>query len=213
MQFFYRSVKTDTQLAMPVTPAEFAVEFGRNITVLDMAQTGEAAFPGLSALFDEQLEFLLPAEKRNYTQGDYSGDPYAMVKTLTDWSEAGEVLRLIVTDTPVNVPVLLGPVRYGERDGTGDVYVTLTMRRYRELVAETAGVTQETGNNTRSAVRAAQVEKTYTVVKGDTLWGIARKQYGNGALCWKLAKYNGIKNANLIYPGQSVKCPDKSKLT
>lgn len=212
MQIFYRSVKTDTQLAMPVTPAEFAVEFGRNITVLDMTQTGEAAFPGLSALFDEQLEFLLPAEKRNYTQGDYSGDPYAMVKTLVDWSEAGEVLRLIITDTPVNVPVLLGPVRYGQRDGTGDVYVTLTMHRYRELAAETAGITTETGNNTRSAVRAAQAEKTYTVVKGDTLWGIARKQYGDGTLCWKLATYNGIKNANLIYPGQSVKCPDKSKL-
>ncbi|MET0017897.1 LysM peptidoglycan-binding domain-containing protein [Oscillibacter sp.] len=212
MQFFFRSVKTDKQLAMPVTPAEFAVEFGRNITVLDMAQIGEAAFPGLSALFDEQLEFLLPSESRNYTLGDYSGDPYALVNTLMAWSEAGEVLRLIITDTPVNVPVLLGPVRYGERDGTGDVYVTLTMRRYRELAAETAGVKTETGNNTRSSARATQAEKTYTVVKGDTLWGIARKQYGNGALCWKLATYNGINNANLIYPGQKVKCPDKSKL-
>ncbi len=212
MQFFYRSVKTDTQLAMPVTPAEFAVEFGRNITVLDMAQTGEAAFPGLSALFDEQLEFLLPAVKRNYTQGDYSGDPYALVKTLVDWSEAGEVLRLIITDTPVNVPVLLGPVRYGERDGTGDVYATLTMRRYRELAAETTEVKTATGNSTRSTARAAQPERVHTVVKGDTLLGIARKQYGDGSLCWKLAKYNGIKNANLIYPGQKVKCPDKSKL-
>jgi LysM repeat protein len=212
MQIFFRSVKTDTQLSMPVTPGEFAVEAGRNITVLDMAQTGEAAFPGLSALFDEQLEFLLPSESRNYTQGDYSGDPYVMVKTLTDWSEAGEVLRLIVTDTPVNVPVLLGPVRYGERDGTGDVYVKLTMRRYRELEAETTEVKTATGNNTRSTARAEQPERVHTVVKGDTLWGIARKQYGNGTLCWKLAKYNGIKNANLIYPGQKVRCPDKSKL-
>lgn len=211
MQVVFRSVKTNTQVTMPVTPAEYAVEIGRKITTLDMTQVGEAAFPGLSALFDEQMEFLLPAERRNYTAGDYAGDPYAIVKTLTDWSEAGEVLRYIITDTPVNYPVLLGPVRYGEQDGTGDVYVRLTVRRYRELTAQ---VTQSaaTGNRGRSTQRAEQAERTHKVVKGDTLWGISRKMYGDGSLCWRLAKYNGIKNANLIYPGQTVRCPDKSRL-
>lgn len=212
MQFCFRSIKTNLTLNMPVTPDRFTVAAGRNVTVLNMAQTGEAVFPGLSTLFNEQLEFLLPSESRNYTQGDYSGNPYAMVNTLVGWSEAGEVLRLIVTDTPINVPILLGPVRYGEQDGTGDVYVTLSMRRYRDLAAETAGITAETGNNSRSEARVAQAERIHTVVKGDTLWGIARNQYGDGALCWKLASYNGIKNANLIYPGQQVKCPDKGKL-
>lgn len=212
MQFIFRNVKTNVQLTMPVTPPSFAVETGRKIAVLDMAQTGEVAFPGLSSLFDEQQEFLLPSSERNYTQGGYTGDPYSLVKTLVDWSEAGEVLRLIITDTPVNYPVLLGPVRYSEQDGTGDVYVKLPIRRYRELAAETAGIQTQTGNNVRSSARATQPERVHTVKKGDTLWGIARKQYGNGSLCWQLAKYNGIKNANLIYPGQKVKCPDKGKL-
>ena len=31
-------------------------------------------------------------------------------------------------------------------------------------------------------------------------------------LAWKLAAYNGIKNANLIYPGQKVTIPDRSLL-
>lgn len=35
---------------------------------------------------------------------------------------------------------------------------------------------------------------------------------GNGQLAYSLASYNGIKNANLIYPGQTVKLPEKSKL-
>ena len=50
------------------------------------------------------------------------------------------------------------------------------------------------------------------MVKGDTLWGICRRTYGDGALAWKLAEANGIKNANLIYPGQTVRLPDKSAL-
>lgn len=101
--------------------------------------------------------------------------------------------------------------QYGEEDGTGDVYVTLTMRQYRELAAETTEQA-DTGNAGRAQPQAAKAASTYTVVRGDTMWGIARRYYGDGRLAWKLASYNGIKNANLIYPGQKVTIPDRSLL-
>lgn len=42
----------------------------------------------------------------------------------------------------------------------------------------------------------------YTVQRGDTLWGIARRY----RTCPKrIARINGIRNANLIYPGQVLK--------
>jgi LysM repeat protein len=43
---------------------------------------------------------------------------------------------------------------------------------------------------------------TYTVKKGDTLSGIAAKY---GTTYQQLAAINGIKNPNLIYPGQVIK--------
>ena len=43
---------------------------------------------------------------------------------------------------------------------------------------------------------------TYTVVSGDTLSGIAKKY---GTTYQKIASDNGIKNPNLIYPGQKLK--------
>jgi len=45
------------------------------------------------------------------------------------------------------------------------------------------------------------------VVKGDTLWHIAKKYLGNGARYPEIAKLNNIKNPNLIYPGQVFKIP------
>ena len=47
-------------------------------------------------------------------------------------------------------------------------------------------------------------ETVYTVVKGDTLSGIAAKY---GTTYQEIAKANGIKNPNLIYPGQQFKIP------
>lgn len=49
----------------------------------------------------------------------------------------------------------------------------------------------------------------YKVVKGDTLWALAKKYYGNGALYTKIYEANKdkIKNPNLIYVGQWIKIP------
>lgn len=49
---------------------------------------------------------------------------------------------------------------------------------------------------------------THTVVKGETLWGIAKKYYGNGAEYPKIVAANPIiKDPNLIYPGQKFIIP------
>ena len=42
----------------------------------------------------------------------------------------------------------------------------------------------------------------YTVVPGDTLWGIATAYYGDGTRYPEIAAANGIENPNLIFPGQ-----------
>lgn len=51
---------------------------------------------------------------------------------------------------------------------------------------------------------------TYTVKKGDCLWTIARKFYGNGSDWKKIYEANRDtigKNPNLIYPGQTFTIP------
>ena len=48
---------------------------------------------------------------------------------------------------------------------------------------------------------------SYTVAKGDHLWGIAVRAYGDGYKWTEIANFNAIKNPNYIEVGQVIKLP------
>lgn len=54
---------------------------------------------------------------------------------------------------------------------------------------------------------SAPANKYYTVVKGDTLWSIANKFYGNGSRYPEIAKANNISNPDIIRIGQKLLIP------
>lgn len=60
-----------------------------------------------------------------------------------------------------------------------------------------------------SSPKASSAKRTYTVKRGDCLWNIAKRFYGNGAKYTRIydANTNKIANPNLIYPGQIFVIP------
>ncbi len=66
------------------------------------------------------------------------------------------------------------------------------------------------GGSSSSAPKAENVDRTYTVVAGDSLSKIAKKLYGDASK-WRVifeANTDIIKNPDLIHPGQKFKIPD-----
>lgn len=125
----------------------------------------------------------------------------------------GTVLRWIVSGTSVNAPVLIEEITQGERDGTNDLYITIAMRQYQRLESPVLALSSGGEETARDAGTGANSTKTYTVVKGDCMWGIAKKFYGNGSLYPRLAAANpSVKNQNLIYPGQVLTIPPLNEL-
>jgi len=53
-------------------------------------------------------------------------------------------------------------------------------------------------------------ERTYTVKSGDSLWGIAERELGNGMLYEELKRFNNLWDYT-IYPGQVLKLPGKAQ--
>lgn len=51
------------------------------------------------------------------------------------------------------------------------------------------------------------IDSTYTVKKGDNLWSIALRAYGDGYRWVQIAKTNKLSNPNLIHPGNILSLP------
>ena len=49
--------------------------------------------------------------------------------------------------------------------------------------------------------------KNYTVQSGDTLFGIAAREYGDGDLYPVIARMNNLANPDLIFAGQELLVP------
>ena len=207
-----KNTESGQELTLPWTPSSYPMGAGRTAERLDMAQTGQITLPGLSTLFSETLEFWLPAQKYPWLTSGAVTDPTYYIELLTQWSKNADVCRYIVTGTAVNAPVLLGTLEYGEQDGTNDVLCKLPIWEYRYLEeAQTEKYTQNSGRSEESASQPETAD-SYTVQSGDTLWGICKEFYGDGALAYQLATANDIKNPNLIYPGQVLTLPDAGVL-
>lgn len=207
-----KNTETAQELIMPVTPASYPMAAGRAVERLDMAEVGQIALPGLETLFSEVLEVMLPAQLYPFCTAEAVADPDYYLDLLTEWSREGHVCRYIVTGTSINSPVLLGPIDYGEQDGSNDVYAKIPLYEYRYL--EDVQVEKLTQNSSRPTEAADQptTADSYTVVQGDSLWAICKKYYGDGSLAYKLATANDITNPNLIYPGQVLSLPDLATL-
>jgi len=59
-------------------------------------------------------------------------------------------------------------------------------------------------------VREIPEEIFYSIIKGDTLWAIASKFYDDGSKYTHIVDANieVIKDADLIYPGQTIRIPE-----
>ena len=96
----------------------------------------------------------------------------------------------------------------------GDKYLTLTLLEYKGsskrfvAVQTPAAVVKQEDTAAQPQENPAVTEnKTHTVQSGDTLWGIAKKYYGNGAQYPKIASANNVANPNVIQVGQVLAIP------
>ncbi len=203
-EFWIKDEVSKINLRLPITPSTFSMTIGNKIETVNVTEIGDVNIVGTGTLAAIKLDSFFPKQNYNFKLPDTVSisENYDYINYFKNWKTNKTILRFIITQSNVNTEAVLESIEYSEKDSTGDIYYSINLREYRRLNAP-----DKSNENTTSTARPvtnppAVADGKYTVQKGDTLWVIAKKYYGNGNLYTKIVKNNNIKNPNLIYPGQ-----------
>ncbi len=209
---------------LPVPPSKLTVKVKGRSEDITLVNEGDMSFlkrPGLTEISFEMLVPMLgqysfasgyqpPANYLAHLEKLVSGcEPFRFIATRT--SPSGDLLF----DT--NMEVSLEDYNIVEDAKKGpDMTISVSLKQYINYTTKTVTVTPATETTAETIIEEAPRETstapnatTYTVVKGDSLWAIARRLYGNGSDYSKIFEANKdkVSNANLIYPGQVLTIP------
>lgn len=203
MEFWLSFRNNKERIRLPVLPPDFEVDTGKNNTKVMLHELGEINLIGKSRLKAMTIESFFPAQHYPFCEFRNIPKPYDMVKRIESWQATEEPIRLIITGTNINIPFAIENFRYGERDGTGDVYYSLDLSEYVfmnvKVKSSKKGYSQ---NGSRPVYR--DIPEKYIVQPEDTLGSIAKKLTGEWDNYKLIAERNGIADPNVIWPGQEL---------
>ena len=215
-------------MLLPITPSKLSLKVKNTNKTVTLINEGEVNIIKTKGLREFSFEFLLP-----FT--DYSFAAVSRAKKQKHYLDKLNQLKInkrpfqFVVKRPkgfkTNIKVTLEDLSITEDAQEGrDIKVSVTLKEYRHYgtkkvvfvqppVPATGETKQEEKkeeakiNENRDASTATK-PKTHIVKRGDTLWGLAKKYYGNGSLYPKIVSANPrIKNPNLIIDGWELVIP------
>ena len=224
------AVYLDSML-MPLTPERIVVRYrGRNGHV-PLMDGGELTALRHGAGAEVSFRLVFPRVRYPFSQYERGFlEPEVFVNRLLAIRNERRAFRFVcsrlskdgrlLADT--NLRVSLEDLDVSECAEEGDDLVAeVRLREFREHTATRVAVNAEgvvfnTRNNLILGIRARETENapqslTHTVVRGDTLWGIARTFLGDGRRYVEIFELNRdqISNPHWIFPGQVLLLPPR----
>ena len=213
---------------LPIPPKKLELKISNQNKTYDLMNYSEINIlksPGLTSI---EFDILLPNVKYPFAtyKNNFQNAKYflGILENLKVNKSAFQfiVIRKFPNGTGIfdtNIKVSLEDYTITDSTDEGfDTKVKIKLKQYREYSTKTVQVTIKqykppvvtrtvTTNNTAAASKPSG--QNYTVRRGDCLWNIAKRFYGNGSQYTKIynANRDKIKNPNLIYPNQVLWIP------
>lgn len=211
-------------MLLPIPPQKIPIKYpGQNktVTLINGDEINMTRPPGLAEI---SIDVIIP--QMDYPAAVWDGsvsDAEDFISTLQDLKESGDSFEFIVLrDTPsgsfdTNIDVVLEDYKVSDDVKEGfDLAVSITMKEYRHYGTRIMNFTLIPDQEVPAAAEPEEQRageppsvSSYVVVKGDSLWKIAKKLLGDGGRWQELYNLNRdkISNPNLIYPGQVLTIP------
>ncbi|WPC40617.1 hypothetical protein [Clostridium sp. JS66] len=117
---------------LPVNPPSFELERGANNEVFE-TEEGEINLIGNKKLATITFSSFFPAQKGTYCVCTPRDDPYEYVWIIENWMHWKSPVRLIITDTNINMLCSIESFPYKEVAMSRDIEFTLNLREYKKF--------------------------------------------------------------------------------
>ncbi|MDY8045939.1 LysM peptidoglycan-binding domain-containing protein [Paenibacillus polymyxa] len=196
----------------PVNPEEVTISRQKGFDTTTILSYGEFDFPQGEKVKEISFSSFFPKEYNPaYCTYEDIPDPQEAMNTLNGFLLSKNPLRFIITETAVNVPVIVASHNSTFRGGEyGDVNFDLSLRTWSDMkVAKKAGGTasKAAAVNKKPRTDMKEKKKTYTVKSGDSLSKIAKLELGDSSQWSRIYQLNKKvigQNPNAIKPGQKL---------
>ena len=183
------------EVIIPVTPEKYQMTGGQKNKVVDITRVGEAIIFGMPKARTLTFSSFFPDLNHGYPfTVDDTKRPTELVEYFTKVKEARKPVRVIITDSPVNLMMGLMSFNYFEKDGTRDIYYELSFTEYKDLNIPSANnnkpVDEKTGLKKRPEGDTPK-KVTWQKKAGDFL-DATKKAYGDYNHWRRVAKSNNL---------------------
>lgn len=203
------------KIQLPVLPEKFQIKNGSKNNSIDITGLGEIIIMQSRPALQFSFSSFFPAARFPGIQVSSITKPLTLIERINEWKASKKPIHFICTACGIDLFCAIEKFDYSEVGGDPGTYqYSIVLKEYREITVRQVKVDIQKATATvqkeEPRVDNTVQPKTYTVVRGDCLWNIAKKLYGNGALYTKI--YNANKgvigsNPNLIYAGQVLTIP------
>lgn len=186
------------KFTFPVTPSKFEVRTTQNNKTVDIIDFGEAMLFGNPGLIRLEFSTFFPRTLHAYpfVVGDQR-DAGECVELMIKWKEGKKPVRLIITDSPVNHMFSIKDFDYDNRDGSKDIYFTLSLVEYKDLNIPPANNNKQVNEDTGLKTRPVEQEQPVSVDKmkrARDVLEMSKKAYGTVSKWRAIAQSNDLKN-------------------
>lgn len=151
-------------IQLPVPPAEFTISKTQGNETATIESLGEINLIGKEKLSSISLSSFFPAQKYSFIQVRNLLNPYEYTKIIDSFRTSGKPIRLLITETDINEFFTIDSFEYGEKDGSGDVYFTISLKQYKYITIATTTVQKvtNTSTSTKTTTTATTTKKKVT---------------------------------------------------
>ena len=212
-----KEVATGSSIELGINPESITVSESRDNIKENIDAIGDVYFPGKRGLKSVSISTFLPGSKSKFRR---RGSLQTELELINRWISEDVILRVVISKPTINFKAILDSKSITVKEGDLDVYIDLKLTEVKDIeiptvesvsilkkAEDTAAGSTDVALSDRGAENAPKSGNVEIVNSKTTLWGLAKKYYGNGEEWKKIAEVNGISDPKKLREGMQILIP------